>query len=553
MEVHTNGWPVHLPEDAVKKRLQPYMDALGIEAHTFHCDKFRNQKWANITFLHAAHGRSFLQRHGTQSLPSQNQPVTGGNINGFSNQRRQRGTQRKARLKIVGDEIFCAMSKPTSNPKAISGKPNEITMRGLKHAVAEKTNPSRRIEIDKGPLVFDVTSISCGHTTFVGDDLAYLPEVEFQDLGTAKFTRQTLVIELQSHRVIKIPLETVQDLVCSFQHTLTITLAEEPSFFQDLGEIETMMRELTLTVGGRPGNLGPTRTRLCALDERHAKVVGQCLVYQLRVSNDNLRRKIWELKRHEVVPFVAYDLITLRTAPLGLGPSELAMSKLKKDLAVDAHPDQLPFSILFQLQAMASNAYYHPGTVLELARNLRRVFAEDKAAGRRPISGDAMKKLMKETPWPKPHGDPLLFDIHAIVDYLRELEDKMLSNERFRQGLMSPTQNLALVHRVTITPTRSTLHGPELETNNRILRKYPNYHESFLRVQFCDENGEDLFFNPKVSNDNVYDRYRAVFRDGYEIAGRKYQFLGFSHSSLRSHSAWVSFSLLFHIPSMSLR
>ncbi|KAG8162744.1 hypothetical protein KVR01_007222 [Diaporthe batatas] len=538
MEVHTHGWPRHLAEDAVKKRLQPFMDVLGIAEHTFTCDKPRNQQWANLTFLDVSKAEAFLHRHGTEFLPPRGHAGTASMVNGYGNHRRQKGVQLRARLQLMGCDILCSKSKPKSIPNAVPGKPNDITLRALKHAAAEKNNPTRHIEIAKGPLVFDFASISCGHTTFVGEDLVYIPEVEFQDMGTAKFTRQTLLIKLESQRVIRIPLNTVQDLVCSFQHTLTITLAEEPSFFQGMDQMQDLFRELAISVGGRPPNFGPTRTRLCALDGQHAKVVGQCLVYQIRLSGDGLQRKIRSLKSHEVIPFVSYDLLTLRTAPLHLGPSSRAMSKLMKDLAVDAYPDQLPFGILFQLQAMATNAYFHPGTVLALAKELRRMFLADKAAGRRPISVEAMKKLMKETPWPKPHGDPSMFEVQAIVEYLRETEDKMGNNEVFRQGLMGPTRNLALIHRVTITPTRSTLHGPELETNNRILRKYPDHHEYFLRVQFCDENGEDLFFNPQVSIDNVYDRFKEVFRKGFVIAGRKYEFLGFSHSSLRSHSAW---------------
>jgi hypothetical protein len=95
-----------------------------------------------------------------------------------------------------------------------------------------------------------------------------------------------------------------------------------------------------------------------------------------------------------------------------------------------------------------------------------------------------------------------------------------------------------MVHKVNITPTGMTLHGPEPEAKNRILRRFPEHTEYFLRVQFCEEDGTDLRFNFKVSNDRVYQRFTNVFRDGINIAGRHYGFLGFSHSSLRSHSAW---------------
>lgn len=539
MEVHTHGWPEHLREDDLKKRLQPLMDSLGIHEHEFSCDKSRKQKWANLTFLNVNQAQSFLQKHGEQTFPTAANGTSGAAVNGFGYQRRTRGAQRKARLQLMGYDIFCKKSKQQRNPNAVPGKPNDITLRGLRHTAAEKANPTCRTEVGNGPEVFQVTSLSCGHTAFVGDELVYIPEVEFQDMGVAKFTNQTLLIKLESRRVIKIQLETVQDLIRSFQHTLTLTLAEEPSFFQDVSELEASMRQLSIEAGFGKQSFLPPRTRLSALDDQHAKIVGQCLVYQLRVTGENLERKLWSLKNHDVVPAVSYDLITQRTAPLHLGPSSVAMRKLMKDIAIDAYEDQLPFGILFQLQALACNAYYHPGTVLALAKQLRKVFSADKTAGRRPITVNAMQQLMKNTPWPKPHGDPSVFEVQAMLEFLRESEDMMASDELFRQGLMAPTQNLALIHRVTVTPTRITLHGPELEAKNRILRKYPNHHEYFIRVQFCDENGEDLFFNPNISYEKVYERFKNVFRQGLQIAGRKYKFLGFSHSSLRSHSAWV--------------
>lgn len=61
--------------------------------------------------------------------------------------------------------------------------------------------------------------------------------------------------------------------------------------------------------------------------------------------------------------------------------------------------------------------------------------------------------------------------------------------------------------------------------------------DHFLRVTFCNEDGEDLSYDDRVSNDNVFARYRRVLLRGITVAGRRFQFLAFSHSSLRSHSA----------------
>ncbi|KUI62533.1 RNA-dependent RNA polymerase 1 [Cytospora mali] len=527
MEVHTLGWPEHLSEDALKKQLEPVMAKLKIPSQSFACNKPRNKNWANITFLHAVNGQSFLNKHGEESIAK---PVMG---YGGTNR-----PQRKARLQMFGVDIFCCLSKEPGGRNAPAKKPDPIILKGLRHATEQRANPTYRVQPEGKPEVFDLNSLSCGHTAFIGEELVYLPEVEFQDVGIAKFTKRTLLIKLQSKRVIKIPLETVVGIVYSFQQTLTLILTEQPSFFEEIDEMELLLRQLQ--IGGYSRQIEPTRTRLCSLDDQHSKVIGQCLVYQLQVSGGHdLQRGIWSLKDHDMLPFIRYDLMTQRTAPLQLGYSRHAMDALMLELFAYTQGNHLPFGILFQLQALAWNAYFHPGIVLALARELRRVAGLRRVTNQRPISVEALKKL-KDTPWPMPYEDPSLFEVQAIVQFLIETEEKMGSGESFRQGLISPTQNLALIHRVTVTPTRITLHGPELEANNRVLRKFPHHHEYFIRVQFCDESGEDLYFNPRINDERVYNRFKRIFREGVQIAGRHYSFLGWSHSSLRSHSAWFS-------------
>jgi RNA dependent RNA polymerase len=90
-----------------------------------------------------------------------------------------------------------------------------------------------------------------------------------------------------------------------------------------------------------------------------------------------------------------------------------------------------------------------------------------------------------------------------------------------------------------VTPAGVYLYGPDPETRNRVLRKYSEHIEYFLRVQFCDEDGQIVRYNPTISNDDIlYSRFKSVLNKGINIAGRQYGFLGFSHSSLRSQSCW---------------
>lgn len=574
------GLPEHLPEDALQKRLEPYMAALGIPDHAFACEKHKKRKWANVTFREESHGLAFLRKHGEQpqlakppragrrpSAASSTQgPVNGsvhgsvhrsvhGSVNGTlahhnANTIFRGRPQRKARLQLMGNDVFCSISKTLHNGTASPGQPHPITLRGLKHAADEKVKPTRQMKTESPPEVFGVTSFSCGHNVFNGEELVFVPEVEFENTGTAKFTKQILLIKLESKHVIRVPLDTVAEFICSFRRVLTLTLSQEPSFFIDTGELANDLADdfqrLSLARSASSSANESTRTRVRALNERHGQVVGQCLVYQFQISAPDLDKRLLALRNHDVLSssFVRYDLPTQRTPPLQLGDSRSAMRALMKELSDYNGPNALPIGILFQLQALAWNAYLHPGTVYALTKKLRKLYKSDRDAGRRPISVDALKMLFKQINRPRPNGDASDFAVSTIIELLRHNEEKFRSDAALRQGLLSPSQNLALVHRVTVTPSRITLHGPELEAKNRILRKYPQHHEFFVRVQFCDENGLDLFFNPKINYDQVYDRFKRILRDGIQIAGRTFSFLGFSHSSLRSHSAWVSFEIL---------
>lgn len=82
------------------------------------------------------------------------------------------------------------------------------------------------------------------------------------------------------------------------------------------------------------------------------------------------------------------------------------------------------------------------------------------------------------------------------------------------------------------------LRGPEWDVSNRVLRKYAMHTECFMRVFFADEDGLSIFHDPRASQDQVYKRFGHVLRSGIIVAQRKFEFLGFSHASLRGHQVW---------------
>lgn len=53
-----------------------------------------------------------------------------------------------------------------------------------------------------------------------------------------------------------------------------------------------------------------------------------------------------------------------------------------------------------------------------------------------------------------------------------------------------------------------------------------------------------VFYDSKASQEEIYARFRTVLRSGVHIAGRHFEFLGFSHASLRCHQTWFMSPIL---------
>lgn len=131
--------------------------------------------------------------------------------------------------------------------------------------------------------------------------------------------------------------------------------------------------------------------------------------------------------------------------------------------------------------------------------------------------------------------------IETLIEMLQENESQPTSDSSYPENFLSDAalENVAIIHRAMVTPAGIYLTGPEAESKNRVLRKYSGHHEYFLRVDFNDENGQPVFFDSRVSLQDIFHvRFKDVLRNGLTIAGRHFQFLGFSHASLRARATW---------------
>ncbi|KAF3788693.1 RNA-dependent RNA polymerase 6 [Nymphaea thermarum] len=110
------------------------------------------------------------------------------------------------------------------------------------------------------------------------------------------------------------------------------------------------------------------------------------------------------------------------------------------------------------------------------------------------------------------------------------------------------------VRRLVITPTKAICLPPEVELANRVLRKYRNIADGFIRVTFM-VGGKQLLsssaFNcniapilkkmsamPYLSRTTIFRRVKGIVQNGFTLCGRHYSFLAFSSNQLRGRSAW---------------
>lgn len=123
--------------------------------------------------------------------------------------------------------------------------------------------------------------------------------------------------------------------------------------------------------------------------------------------------------------------------------------------------------------------------------------------------------------------------------------------------------NVMSCHRVLVTPSKIYCSGPELETSNYIVKNFASYASDFVRVTFVDEDwgrisvgalstsiNRGIFARPHRTD--VYDRILSVLRDGIVIGEKRFEFLAFSASQLRSNSVWM-FASNEHVKAQDIR
>lgn len=381
--------------------------------------------------------------------------------------------------------------------------------------------------------------------------------------GTMIFGKTALVIYLQSHKGaatqadsncrINIPYGILEHTIPSSdkagQGSLTLTLKSPPKIYK-INAIDSLhlytgadatsmahlvnlaLEGLTLRAGPSPQRQRPLH-RLCALQRHYHITSALCMVYKLHFANVKTMRYAWNFIRDFAIPGV--DLWRTSIGHTSTTKIERDYKDLETALT-NVVPQYIGFDVAYQMMALVLEGIVPPKNMMHL---LPGIYDLVKRYGS-TRTADGIRDLAQQIPTPAPNINGDSYRTKAIVDMVdANIKEPLVASD----GLSSTSkkrkyEHLALTYKATITPTGLVLRGPEWGVSNRVLRKYSKHTECFMRVFFADEDGLSVFHDPRASQDEVYERFRDVLRNGITIAGRTFEFLGFSHASLRYHAVW---------------
>lgn len=518
MEAFLKGVPAFLSEGDLEKELKPFMKKLNIV--NWSCEKPRKKNYAWLRFLLEKDGKLFLRHHGQQDKPK---PKPG--------QQKPGRPQPTSRLKILSSHVNVEESKKTIT---------DLEMSHLKHKQEEYLRAPRPSQPTKSaPLGMAISQIAIGKTFLrrAEQDFAFAQQSHVFVDGVGRFGNHSFTANFKSGVRIDVPRSTIVHIVYEPAYRVDsplsffMILSQPPLFFEQRDVFSAPKWERHTSISKWPN---------------HQDYISHCLVYRFTVDRSAFWKALARGDLYNLVRTSKYLPVLARPIPY-LEDYSTCMSAFEGKLQAlgSARDPLLPYPLLFLAQSSVWGNYLHPAAGLELLRAMERVAALPSSRGKGgslPLTTDSIKPFLRMYPYAVPGIEPAELDPELIVSRAIEREMELRQQEGGRSTVYGPTlpRHQAWVFKAVVTPTRIVLQGPDAESMNRVLRMFSDRTDRFLRVTFSDEDGQDLSLNPNVSNDNVFERFHKVLRQGIQIVGQRFSFLGFSHSSLRSHSAWFS-------------
>jgi len=271
------------------------------------------------------------------------------------------------------------------------------------------------------------------------------------------------------------------------------------------------------------------RARALGLSPQHEAIGQACFVYQVDIRDSKDLTQIQQtLSKHGAPPSIWQP--TARTRY----DWAQDFSALVNELA-DNYP-VTQFAILFQIQRLAQNGILSPRLVRQLIPHLK-LLVQNKTFDTIALA-EGIRSFSRWVPYPGPAVESKLFNVENMIEVIKK-KAAAFRYEDSDYARADLYEQFTMVFRAAVTPASIYLEGPDIDTTNRVLRKYRKQRDYFIRVAFADEDGTPVWLDRNTSGDEIYGpRFAGILNGSIPIAGLVYQCLGWSHSSLRTHQTW---------------
>lgn len=397
-------------------------------------------------------------------------------------------------------------------------------------------------DLEKKPVAEDdqslsITTLECGRWETTTGKPIFMPYWLTDCGGSLARDSKSLLITLktsqsQEHTLV-MDLFSIQALCfCKIGNldTVTFTLTLAPRFLET--ESSTPEQQLTNLLSSLGRDIMHKRSnpsyRVGGLPGTSKAMTGSCLSYRLTFpeSVTGLKNAIQRLTSFRLPLTKTPDIITRPQ----VDPFRKQVAQLNS-IILRYH---CSFRWKFQIQGLWMNGLLSPNEVrlmMPAMRDLR------KRAGEEALIR-ILKRLALQLPIPDPSTNLRSGGLEGALTTMRQQEEYLIDGDLEEEEEQASREEMS-IHKVVVTPAGVYTAGPEPMAANRILRQYRAHSDCFLRVLFADESEERLEFDRGFSNERILqDRFLTILLKGLDIAGEHYDFLGFSHSSLRSQTCW---------------
>ena len=516
MEVFFHGLDSNTTEKRLKTYLTEKFKFFGIEV--FLCEKKRQKTFATATLLDVINGERFLQAY-----------------------------SRKGSGLRLGKDFYCAKSRHEADQHKLKCLQKTLIDKARTAGKARQGPPTKK--------QFPGSSIACGVWDYPDGWLTFVPHSIIPRPLRVFFGRKELVIMIdrvsstseEFELRVGIEYSSIQSLNCARTHdtSITLTLYNPPRFYKippDDQRVELVNKSSYLNAHqfdlikslsrmGLRDAKPPQRMRTTGLHRGHASLAGHCLVYQLTLDLAQVQAIKALLHKKTFLPVIFDWPYRLSRGP---SPRDITLQSLIILLQDSCH--YLEFGIKFQLQRLAQNAYLLPRVVVQFLP----IVLKHRERWGPEATVYALQQMSKEIPYAGPGTEATNFSISHLEELLGQPYESSDGSSPY--ALMRRHPHLVLIHRARVTPTAVMLEGPYPETRNSVIDRFSQFTSThFLRVSFEDEIETSLRYERFTDLSEIHrKRFQRVLNDSIDIAGQKFRFLGFSHSSLRDQACWFT-------------